>query len=98
MAIYTVSHKHLAKTAEMEISINPIAGYVERRQMNAICLKFKRLTGYKKYIHYGDLRFKEKKAPQNIEEKPDIGGACDKDWCNHCRVGDYENCPNRYNT
>lgn len=94
MALYIVSHKSLTKTAEMEIFINPRAGYVERRQMNAICLEFKRLTGYKKYIHYGDLRFKEVKIAQSVEVKPDIG-ACDKDWCDACKKGNYERCPNQ---
>lgn len=100
MALYEVSHKRRKKSVEMDIFFNPNSHCLKRSQMDAVALGYKKLAGYSKFIDFRELIFKKKEI-KNPPPKPkpspiNWNGACDKDWCDPCRRGNYDRCPNQH--
>ena len=67
--------------------------------------RFRKLfPSYEGEIYYSSFRYRPATQDEQDEfygvektalPKPDFVGACDKDWCDACRKGDYHKCPNR---
>lgn len=55
---------------------------------------------YVRKLNWHYLNFDKKPDPDSRDtshpkDDDHLLGACDKDWCNYCRKGDYDKCPNR---
>lgn len=102
MVIYIVGHDKRSKTIELDLTTDEIMGvkYRNPRVLMSILRIYKHELRLTKDISIYGLRFDKKPEPKPkdaSQSKDDalLLGACDKDWCNHCRRGDYINCPNR---
>jgi hypothetical protein len=99
MVLYIVGHNK--RSGKIELNLTP---YQERGieiknpgVLMDILSAYKKITGYKKFIHWHGLTFKKKESTIDtiLSNNSTNLGACDKDWCNYCRRGDYTKCPNR---
>mgnify|MGYP000865632270 FL=1 len=103
MVIYIVGHNKRSKTIELDLTTDEVIWGVKYRSpgvLGKILRIYKHKLGLTKDIPISGLRFDKKPEPdsRNTSRPKDddhLLGACDKDWCNYCRRGDYTKCPNR---
>ena len=100
MTVYLVRHELRQK--EVEIDIHPKDEWKISRKdpdfLYSILRKYKKLTRYSGFINYRGLRFVKvsEPAPSKSSKEPAFAEPCDKDWCNACKKGDFNKCPNRH--
>lgn len=103
MVVYIISHEQRSGVIELDLTPSQVRWGVERRSPTTlipILMEYKKRLRLTKRISLSGLRFNKKPDPdsRNTSRPKDddhLLGACDKDWCNYCRRGDYTNCPNR---
>ncbi len=102
MVEYVVSYT--GRKGIMDINLSNKEIYlVERRDPDfhkKILRIYKSKFRYVRKLNWHYLNFYKKPEPEpkdSSQPKDDalLLGACDKDWCNYCREGDYNKCPNR---
>lgn len=102
MATYIVWHKNRRK--KIEIEIHPKDEWKIQRRVPGFLYQvirtYYRETGYSKFLNYRGLEFSKKEEKHSslgaIPQEPTFAEPCDKDWCNACRNGDFDKCPNRH--
>ena len=100
MTIYLVRHELRRK--EIEIDIHPKDEWKIGKRVPGflydILEVYRRKTGYIGFINYRGLRFVKvsEPTPSKSSKEPVFAEPCDKDWCNYCRKGDFDKCPNRH--
>ena len=102
MTKYIISHEQRSGVIELDLTPNQVKWGVEYRNpgtLMPILIEYKKRLRLTKKISLSGLRFNKKPEPElkdSSQPKDDVLlGACDKDWCNYCREGDYDKCPNR---
>lgn len=95
MTVYIIGHKQRSGTIELNLTSDQEYGVKIKSPsvLMGILSIYKKRKGYEKFIPWHGLTFKKKDSV--VSNSTTNLGACDKDWCNHCRKGDYTKCPNR---
>lgn len=100
MTTYLVRHELRKKSIEIEVRPED-EWKISRKKpdfLYSILKEYKRKSRYTGFIDYRGLNFtkKEEKNPlKYTPQEPAFAEPCDKDWCNYCRKGDFDKCPNR---
>lgn len=102
MVVYIISHDQRSKTIELDLTTDEIIWGVKYRSpgvLRKILRVYKHKLGLVKDIPISGLKFDKKPGPEpkatSLQSDNVLLGACDKDWCNYCRKGNYDKCPNR---
>lgn len=97
MVVYIISHEQRSGVIELDLTPSQVRWGVERRSpttLMPILMEYKKRLRLTKRISLSGLRFNKKPEPEPKDDAL-LLGACDKDWCNYCREGNYDKCPNR---
>ena len=102
MVVYIISHKQRSGVIELDLTPDEVTRGVKHRNprvLMSILRIYKHRLGLINDIPLSGLRFDKKPEPEpkatSLQLDDALLGACDKDWCNYCKKGDYTNCPNR---